>query len=416
MLWLPFVTAKYVAFTGDQKLWEEVTPFVDGPLLEPHQQEHLFTPGSSIESGTIWEHCRRAVDNAWRIGEHGIPLMGNGDWNDGMNMVGHEGRGESVWMAWWLTTVLRMYSKLATARGDSEWAAQCNRRADELTAAVERHCWDGQWYLRGFFDDGSPLGSHANEEARIDSLPQSWAVISGGGDRERTRTAMESANRELVSDKDRVVKLFTPAFDKSSPHPGYIMGYPPGIRENGGQYTHGSLWLALAWARLQDGEQAVRLMQIMNPVLHCRTPQDVARYCGEPYVSAADVYTSPLQTGRAGWTWYTGSGAWMYRIWIEEILGLERLGDALAIHPVIPASWNGFKAWYRFGNSTYHIEVVRGSGDTQRLELDGRVLAASTVPLLSDGRDHKVVLQLAAHQPKDRQPVPPRELAAAPRV
>ncbi|BDC47898.1 cyclic beta 1-2 glucan synthetase [Bryobacterales bacterium F-183] len=393
MLWLPFVTAKYIAFTGDKQLWQEVTPFLDGPLLEAHQQEHLFTPGPSVEQGTIWEHCRRAVDNAWRIGEHGIPLMGNGDWNDGMNMVGHEGRGESVWMAWWLITVLRMYSDLAKQRGDAAWAEQCSLRATQLAAAVEKHCWDGQWYLRGFFDDGSPLGSHTNSEARIDSLPQSWAVISGAGDPQRTRQAMESANRELVSDKDRVVKLFTPPFDTSSPHPGYIMGYPPGIRENGGQYTHGSLWLALAWARLQDGDQAVRLMQIMNPVLHCRTPKDVDRYRGEPYVSAADVYTSALQTGRAGWTWYTGSGAWMYRVWIEEILGLERRGNVLVVKPVIPDSWPGFQARYRFGDATYHIHVVRGA--EAAVEVDGQRQESRSVPLMSDGREHRVTVVLS---------------------
>jgi cyclic beta-1,2-glucan synthetase len=318
-----------------------------------------------------------------------------------MNLVGHEGKGESVWLAWFLLKILRTFAELADTR-DVPWAAHCRERAAQLLKAVEAASWDGEWYLRGFFDDGSPLGSHLASEARIDSLPQSWAVIAGGGDAARARIAIESADRELVRASDRIVLLFTPPFDHSTPHPGYIMGYPPGIRENGGQYTHGSLWLAMAWARLGEGDRAVRLLQMMNPIEHCRTPQDVERFKGEPYVSAGDVYASSMQMGQAGWTWYTGSAAWMYRVWLEEVLGFQRSGRSFTVGPAIPANWEGFKLSYRFEKTTYEISVVRTTG-AGRVEMDGSVQPGGALPLLSDGGVHKVLVHVpkAASEAKD---------------
>jgi len=253
-----------------------------------------------------------------------------------------------------------------------------------MAKSVERSGWDGKWYLRGFFDDGSLLGSHTNQEAEIDSLPQSWAVISGSADPVRARCAMESADKLLVSERDRLVRLFTPPFDHSEPHPGYVMGYPPGLRENGGQYTHGSLWLAMAWARMGDGSAAVRLLNLMNPVEYSRGPEAVARYRGEPYVVAADVSAPPAAAGRAGWTWYTGSAGWMYRVWIEEVLGFRLRGDQLTINPVIPDDWSGFEITYRHRTTVYEIEVRRADSPESPLN--------SPIQLLDDGGAHKVTI------------------------
>ncbi len=267
-----------------------------------------------------------------------------------------------------------------------------------LKTALERSGWDGEWYLRAYFDNGSPLGSHVNQEARIDSLPQSWAVISGAGDPGRARRAMESAETNLVRERDRLVLLFTPPFDHSEPNPGYIMGYPPGLRENGGQYTHGSLWMAMAWARLNEGEKAVRLLQLMNPIESNRTPADVARYRGEPYVTAGDVYAASGRVGQSGWTWYTGSSAWMYRIWVEEVLGFRLRGDRFTVEPVLPAEWPGFELTWRHGSSVYEIKVMRHEEESTVLELDG--VEVGFIPLDPAGDEaggtHQVVVRIPA--------------------
>jgi cyclic beta-1,2-glucan synthetase len=393
LIWLPYTVAHYVSITGDGGILDESAAFLEGPALPAGEMEHLFTPQPSVEKASVWEHCRRALEAGWHLGPNNLPLIGSCDWNDGLNHVGNEGRGESVWLAWFLIATLNQFADLSEAR-DAELSARYRDRVVQLRKAIDSVCWDGDWYLRGFFDNGSRLGSHNNTEARIDSLSQSWAVIAGGGDPTRARTAMESANRELVSDSDRVVRLFTPPFDHSEPHPGYIMGYPPGIRENGGQYTHGSLWLAMAWARLGNGEQAVRLLQLMNPVEHSRVPEDVRHYRGEPYVSAADVYASPLQTGQSGWTWYTGSSGWMYRIWIEEVLGFRVRGSSFTVSPAIPADWPGFKIAWRHGAAVYRIFVER-KNESPRVKLDGVMLPGGVVPLIDDGAEHNVLVQIA---------------------
>jgi len=388
LVWLPYAVAQYIEITGDAAILDEPVPFLQAAPLVDGEQEHLSTPSISAETQPLWEHCRRVLDHAWRIGAHGLPLMGNGDWNDGLNRVGIDGRGESVWLAWFLCSVLTSFARLMERR-NPEVAATWVSRAADLAAAAERSAWDGEWYLRGFFDDGSPLGARANAEARIDSLPQSWAAIAGVADPSRVRRAIESAERFLVKDRDGLVLLFAPPFEHSTPHPGYIMGYPLGVRENGGQYTHGSLWLAMGFARLGDAERAVRLLQMMNPIEHSRDPESCARYAAEPYVVAADVSSSAGRVGRAGWTWYTGSAAWMYRLWVEEVLGFRLRGDAMDIKPVIPKGWPGFEILYKYKTASYQIVVQRAS--RQKVTIDGRE-GSLPIRLIDDGQTHQVTV------------------------
>ncbi len=384
LLWLPFAVAHYVNVTGDVQILDEPVPFLEGEPLKPNEHERLFVPPISAHTAPLWEHCRRAIDRAWRLGAHGLPLFGSGDWNDGMNLVGIEGRGESVWLAWFLCAVVESFSPFMEEK-DSPAAAAWRARAAILKDAAEATCWDGDWYLRGFFDNGTPLGSHANTEARIDSIAQSWAVIAHA-EPARARRALESTDRLLVDDVNKLVRLFTPPFDHSTPHPGYIMGYPPGLRENGGQYTHGALWTALAWARLGEGSAAVRLLTMMNPVEHSRTPDKVAHYRGEPYSVAADVTSAQGRAGQSGWTWYTGSAAWMYRIWIEEVLGFQLRGDRLTLRPAIPDDWPGFEIIYRYRTATYHITVQK--------DPTLAMPAPEFLHLVDDGATHRVLIRI----------------------
>jgi len=397
LLWLPYAVACYIEVTGDEAILDEEIPYLEAPPLDAREQERLFVPAVSAQKAPLWDHCRRALENGSRLGSHGLPLFGSGDWNDGMNRVGIEGRGESVWLGWFLCTVLESFSQVMEKRESGpELAAKWRGRAAALANSMEQSSWDGEWYLRGFFDNGAPLGSHASQEARIDSLPQSWAVISQTANPDRARRAMASAERHLVDERDHLVRLFTPPFDHSSPNPGYIMGYPPGIRENGGQYTHGSLWMAMALARMGDGNTAVHLLKMMSPVELTRTPEDVARYRGEPYVMAADVSSANGTAGRSGWTWYTGSAGWMYRIWIEEVLGFHLHGDILTLQPVIPDDWPGFEMTYRYRSTTYEITVIRhvATGPTT-LEMDGRLVDDSLVHLTDDGIKHHLTVLIA---------------------
>ena len=389
LIWLPYAVANYVRITGDAAILEEEVPFLDGAPLAEGEDERLFIPPVSARTAPLWEHCRLALEHGSRLGSHGLPLFGSGDWNDGMNLVGKQGRGESVWLAWFLCAVLESFSELKP-----EFADKWRLEARALLNAIEQSSWDGQWYLRGFFDNGSPLGSHQNQEARIDSLPQSWAVIAQNAVTDRARQAMASSATYLVDDRDQLVKLFTPPFDCSTPNPGYIMGYPPGLRENGGQYTHGSLWMAMARTRMNEGSAAVDLLKLMNPAELTRSPDDVTRYRGEPYVVAADVSTAPGKVGRVGWTWYTGSAGWMYRIWIEEVLGFQLRGDTLTLSPVIPGDWPRFEMTYRRDNSTYEIEVLRSTvNGATTMELDGQPV--DNIHLADDGKIHHVIVRIA---------------------
>ncbi|MCU1335749.1 MAG: glycosyltransferase 36 [Bryobacterales bacterium] len=410
LLWLPYAAARYVEVTGDDSILDLEAPFLEGPVLEAHEQERMSIPVIAARGAPLWEHCIRAIEHAWQLGPHNIPLIGSGDWNDGLNRVGAEGRGESVWLGWFYLTVLKSCAALADQR-DPERASMWRERAQNLASAIEQSCWDGEWYLRAFFDDGTPLGSRANQEARIDSLPQSWAALSGSADPARTLQAMKSATLELARKDDQLVLLFTPPFDHSQPHPGYIMGYPPGVRENGGQYTHGSLWLTMAWARLGDGERAVSLLQMMNPIERSRDPESAARYRGEPYVVAADVSSAPGKIGRAGWTWYTGSASWMYRVWIEEVLGFKLRGDLLHICPAIPQDWPGFEMVYKYRSSVYEISVKREDGFETRVELDGRLMDSSTIRLSNDGAKHRITVRLAPSEGPVRELIPAQQVA-----
>jgi Cellobiose phosphorylase len=357
LLWLPYAAARYVMHTDDMSVLDETLPFLVSEELGEGEHERYELTVESDEAGTVYEHCLRAIDRALRFGSHGLPLIGIGDWNDGMNRVGSDGRGESVWLGWFLMTVLEMFSQVCERRGDGVRAAEMRRTRAALAEALNRHAWDGEWYRRAYTDGGEWLGANSGRECRIDAIAQSWSVISGGAPPERALRAMQSFDRELVDRTLQVARLLTPPFDTTEPAPGYIQGYPPGIRENGGQYTHGVIWSIVAWAMLGDGDKAYELFDMLNPIRHTASPRDIAVYLGEPYAMAADVYMSNPYRGRAGWTWYTGAAGWMYQAGLEWILGIRREGGRLRLEPRIPAGWPGYKAEYRHGGSVYAIEV-----------------------------------------------------------
>jgi cyclic beta-1,2-glucan synthetase len=391
-LWLSYATLHYVSATGDLAVLEEQVPFLEGRLLNPgeHEAYERFDVSTTIES--LYQHCVRAIARSLDSGAHGLPLMGGGDWNDGMNLVGIGGQGESVWLAWFLISILNPFADLAESRGDRDLAATYRQHAARLTTAAEE-AWDGAWYRRAYFDDGSPLGASSSSECRIDAIAQSWAVIAGTGDPERARRAMASSDEHLVRRADRLILLLTPPFDRTTPSPGYIQGYVPGVRENGGQYTHAAIWTVLAFALLGDGDRAMELFALINPVNHGRTPDEVKQYRAEPYVVAADVYSRPPHTGRGGWTWYTGSAGWMYRVGLEAILGLTLRGGALHIDPCIPRAWPGYEMVVKIRRAEYRITVEnpdRVSRGVRSMEIDGQPGPARDIPLAADGGRHDV--------------------------
>lgn len=393
-LWLPYAAGHYLLTTEDWAVLDEEVPWIEGATLEENQQEAYFQPQESAKRATLYEHCARALDKSLDVGSHGLPLIGAGDWNDGMNRVGREGQGESIWLGWFLLLNLREFARIADLREEGERAARWRRRAASLKASLEEEGWDGEWYKRAFFDDGTPLGSAQNDECQIDSIPQSWAVLSGAGKKERARQAMESVERRLLRQEDRLLPIFSPPFDQTPLDPGYIKGYLPGIRENGGQYTHAAIWSVVAFAMLGEGDKSLDLFNLLSPIHHASRRADVHRYKVEPYVVAADVYSEPPHVGRGGWTWYTGAAGWLYRAGLEWILGFKKRGSALRIDPCVPREWKGFEITYRHGDTLYQITVENPKGvcrGVSRVSLDGNLLQREAlVPLSDDGREHQV--------------------------
>ncbi len=396
-LWLPYVTCRYVACVADTGVLDEKITFLEARPLKPEEESCYDLPIRSPESATLYEHCVRAIENGLKLGAHGLPLMGTCDWNDGMNRVGNQGRGESVWLAFFLYDVLTQFAALALSRNDAGFAERCSTQARRLQQNIELNAWDGQWYRRAYFDSGEPLGSAKNLECQIDSLPQSWSVISGAGDPSRSRLAMAQVDQRLVRRTEGLIQLFDPPFDHSTLNPGYIKGYIPGVRENGGQYTHGAIWTAMASALLGDTERAWEYFDLLNPIHHGGTARDIAIYKVEPYVVAADVYAMAPHIGRGGWTWYTGSAGWMYRLLTETLLGVNLVGDQLQLTPRLPQSWTAYKIHYRYRQTMYHITITRppsGVYGLPKLLVDGCECPGSNIHLVDDHKEHLVSFQL----------------------
>ncbi|TAL82884.1 MAG: glycosyl transferase family 36 [Rhodanobacter sp.] len=398
-IWLAHVAMHYVEVSGDRAVLDEQVPFLTGQVLADDASDAFFQPQTSDQQVSLYEHCARAIDSSLAVGAHALPLIGTGDWNDGMNAVGAKGRGESTWLGWLLLTAIDAMTPLAEQRAEAERAVRWRTHADALRQALEQ-AWDGEWYRRGYYDDGTPLGSRDSTQCRIDTIAQSWSVIAGATDRAHSARAMEAVDRLLVDHDHGIARLFTPPFDQDGRNnPGYIKGYPPGVRENGGQYTHGAIWSIFAWAGLGEGDRAAGLFDLLNPIKHSDHPAAVQRYMVEPYVVSADVYSVAPHVGRGGWTWYTGSAAWLYRAGLESILGFQLRGDRLRIDPCIPRDWPGFELNYRYRGTharitTYAIEVAnpeRVCRGVTAVEMDGQTLdPARAVALLDDGKTHKL--------------------------
>ena len=396
LLWLPFATAFYVEMTGDESILQEKIPYLSAEPLKKGEHER-YGQYPSVTEGTLYEHCCRAIAKGSTAGSHGIPLMGAHDWNDGMSQVGVKGTGESIWLGWFLSATLTDFAVICELMKDSELAENYRAQAKKINEAIEMHGWDGDWYRRAYYDDGFPMGSKQNNECKIDSIAQSWSIISRGGQEVHVKQAMDSLYQELVNYDDELILLLKPPFDKTPRSPGYIKGYPPGIRENGGQYTHAALWAIWAFADLGQSDRAHELFRLINPITHVENLEEANRYRVEPYVIAADVYSTPPHNGRGGWTWYTGSASWMYRLGIERLLGLRRSAKYLEINPCIPGEWKEYQINYRVGKTMYHIRVENSNGancDVEEIVMDGKKLSELKIPLRSDGKVHEIVVSM----------------------
>jgi cyclic beta-1,2-glucan synthetase len=380
---------------------DEIVPLIEGPLLNDGQIENYLQPTVSSERATVVEHCARAIDRSMTLGAHGLPLMGSGDWNDGMNRVGVGGKGESVWLGWFLCAVLNGFAPVCERYAMTARANSYGKYLEKLRKGLEK-AWDGDWYRRAYFDDGTPLGSAQNDECRIDSIAQTWAVISGVAESYRAGRAMAAVDEYLIRRGDGLIILFTPPFDKSKLDPGYVKGYVPGVRENGGQYTHAALWTVIAFAMLGDGDRAGELFGLLNPINHASTRAGLHKYKVEPYVAVGDVYAVPPHTGRGGWTWYSGSAGWMYRAALEYILGFKLQGNRLTINPCIPRVWREFEITYRYGKTTYRIKVENPHSINRgvvRVEVDGVVQSGSDFGLVNDEKPHEVRVVMGEKAP-----------------
>lgn len=397
LLWLPLGVAKYIKVTGNIDILKEEVPFIESPPLKENEMERYEVPNISEEIGSVYEHCIRAIERALRFGERGLPLMGGGDWNDGMNKVGYQGKGESVWLGWFLATVLKEFIPVCELMKDYERVEKYKKVISQLKEKLEKNAWDGEWYIRAFFDDGTPLGSKENSECMIDSIAQSWSVISGLAAEERRKIALEALEKYLVNEEEGIIALLTPPFSDSDLEPGYIKSYVPGVRENGGQYTHAATWAIKAFAMLGDGDKAHKLFNMINPINHSRTSIEAAKYKVEPYVLAADVYTNPQHLGRGGWTWYTGSSGWMYIVGLEDILGFKIEQNKLIIEPCIPRTWDEYTIKYRYKNTSYNIKVINPNKinrGVKNIYLDGFKVEEKHINLVDDGKEHHVLVEM----------------------
>lgn len=396
LLWLPYVTLDYLEHTADYSILDEQTEYLTEQLLAEDEDERYSIPSKSRLTGTIYEHCVKAIDHSLKFGEHGLPLIGTGDWNDGFSAVGREGKGESVWLGWFLLTILHRIIPIVEKMHDEERLQKYDKIKEELINSIEKHGWDGAWYRRAYFDNADPLGSICCKECQIDAIAQSWAIISGFARESRGRDAMTALENYLWDKDEGILKLLTPPFNESGMYPGYIQGYVPGVRENGGQYTHAAIWAVWAYTKLHEGEKAAELFNMLNPINHARTDKEAIRYKVEPYVMAADVYACSPNNGRGGWSWYTGAAGWMYQVALEGILGLNITADKILINPCIPKSWPGFKVKYKYRSSQYNIEVINGSNIEKQILLDGQAVDEAEITLIDDGQDHEVLITISS--------------------